>query len=272
MSGLLASGRPLAHQRLSRQATRADAELLLQPRFDLAGGGLVAFEATAFRQRRSFRHQPSMRDAMHEPREPSRDVARDGAMFQRACMLAANSRSATPWVLSLRITEAQVACGLLTSLIADSLAACGLSPQRMELEFSEGSLETDEAELLYLLAALRDLGVGLALGGFGGSISSLTLLRRRSLAGLLSALKLHPLLLGELSGDGDNGFLRGLIATAHALGLRVVADGIENAVQHQRLQEARCDQGLGTWLGEPLPASEALQAIHPGAVVVGFPS
>ncbi len=195
------------------------------------------------------------------PGREIRDVGRDGALLRDACRRAAGWHAtplAPPPGLSLRVTEIQAASGLLAHTIAEVLCDSGLAPERMELEFSEDSLQADEGDLLYLLAALRDLGVELVLGGFGSGVSSLTLLRRRSLAGLLSGLKLDQLLVHELAaGDADTGFLRGLVDTAHALGLLVSAVGIESELHYQHLLQGGCDQGLGGWLGAAEPATPA---------------
>ncbi len=177
-------------------------------------------------------------------------------MLRDACRLAMACQPGLAPTLSLRITEAQAASGLLGRLIAEVLCDSHLPPERMELEFSEDSLMGDEHDMMYLLAALRDLGIGLVFGGFGSGVSSLTLLRRRSLAGLLSGLKLDPLLVRDLVGEnGSTDLLHGLTETAHALGLLVIAEGIESELHYRRLLAAGCDQGLGPWLGEAAPAA-----------------
>ena len=225
-------------------------ELLLQPRLRLSDRALVAMQATGARARLGL-HQ----HRLLPPGKEMRDIARDAGLLRQACRIAQAGRGSAAPTLSLRITEAQVASGLLTRLIGEALGECDLPPDRMELEFCENSLLGDETEMLYTLAALRDLGVGLVLGGFGAGVSSLTLLRRRSIAGLLSGLKLDRLLLSE-QGDAacDDEFLCGLTATAHALGLLVIAEGIDCQRDFERLRDAGCDQGLGSWLGEPQPA------------------
>jgi EAL domain-containing protein (putative c-di-GMP-specific phosphodiesterase class I) len=228
-------------------------ELLFQPRFRLSDRALVGFEASVAHTRlKLLRGLP--------PGRESRDIARNGAMLREACRVAAGCRSTVPMLLSLRVTEAQAASGMLAQLISEVLCDTGLRPERMELEFSEDSLHADESDMLYLLAALRDLGIGLVLGGFGCGVSSLTLLRRRSLAGLLSGLKLDEFLVRELGQDENEvGFLRGLACSAHALGLMVIAEGIETELQQQRLVEAGCDQGLGPWLGETTAAADQIR-------------
>ncbi|WP_428393633.1 EAL domain-containing protein [Lichenicoccus sp.] len=229
---------------------RTHASLLFQPRYQLADGGLVAIEAFALRPR----------TALHGAREPGRDLGRDEAMLRHAGRLIAHATLVSTPILSLRVTEAQAASGGLARLIADMLAETGLPPSRLELEFSEACLQTDEPELLYLLAALADLGVSAVLGGFGAHVSSLTLLRRRSLAGLLTGLKLHGLLVSDLdAGGADDAFLGGLVATAHALGLLVIAEGVACGSHETRLRDAGCDQALGPWLGGAQPALDAIR-------------
>ncbi len=250
MSGLLARDRPLLVPTRPGRAAAA-AELLFQPRYSLLDRTLKALEATSARLRPRLHHGLPGRD--------TRDIGRDSAMLRDACRLASGWRGTTLPVLSLRVTEAQAASGLLARVIAEVLCDSGLAPERMELEFSENSLKADECDLLYLLAALRDLGVGLVLGGFGSGVSSLTLLRRRSVAGLLSGVKLDQLLVHEPAEDHD-GFLHGLAESAHALGLLVIAEGIESETQCQRLSQAGCDQGLGAWLGDAGSAMDYAEA------------
>ena len=268
MSGFLVRDKLFAgHGRASRAEARlgdrTQAALLFQPRFQLAGGGLVAIEAFALRPRAALQGttragRPTY--GLASEREPGRDIGRDGAMLRHAGRLVAHATLASSPILSLRITEAQAASGGLARLIAEMLAETDLPPSRLELEFSESCLQADESELLYLLAALADLGVGSVLGGFGAHVSSLTLLRRRSLAGLLTGLKLHPLLVHDLDAEGtDDAFLAALIATAHALGLVVIAEGVASEPYEARLREAGCDQALGPWLGEAQPALNAIR-------------
>ena len=194
---------------------------------------------------------------------PGGDVGLDRAMLREACGIAAACRPAALPLLSLRITEAQAACGLLSQLISEILCESGLEPERLELELSEDSLQTDEVDMLYTLAALRDLGVGVVLGGFGSGVSSLTLLRRRGIAGLLSGVKLDRALTRELGDqDGDAGFLCGLGLSAHALGLLWLADGVETELQHRRLLQAGCDGAAGPWFAAAVAAADLPSALR----------
>lgn len=264
MSGLLARD-PFSRERpqgaVPHAGARGGPELLFQPRFRLADRRLVAFEATTPRQRtRLFRGQAlAQRD--------NREILRDRTVFHDACRYAASwtfqsapDVAETVPLLSLRVSELQAASGLLAALLCEVLAESRLPAGRVELEFSEESLDGDEQELLYLLGSLRDLGVGVILGGFGASVSSLTLLRRRSIAGLLSGLRLSAAAAQELaeSDQRDRDFLRGLGECAHALGLAMLAEGVETQAQFECLRDAGCDQAVGGWLGAQVPAVATL--------------
>ncbi len=248
MSGFIVRDRQVhTHDRVPRARAGLQTGLLFHPRFSLANGQLVAMEATA------------LRPGGFASCSSSRDVARDGALLRQACRMAAARNAVLP-VLSIAVTEAQAACGMLAPLIADALGECELAPERLELEFCGDSLHADQADLLYLLAALRNLGVRLVLGGFGGPVSSLTLLRRRRLAGLLTGIRLHPLLAQQIGASApDAACARGLIAAAHAFGLVVAAGGVDSKLHQQKLLEAGCDEGSGEWLGVAQTGFEAVR-------------
>ena len=224
-----------------RKPAPRHARLQLQPRYGLLDGGLVAYEATL------------LRAGMGQGAPDHRSLVGDGMMLRQACHLAASRTSHMP-ALSMRINGAQSASGMLDRMITEAIAECGLPPDRLELEFCIESLQSDEAELRRLLSALRASGIGVVLAGYGMPICGLTLLRTRGVAGLLSAVKLEWPHIRSL--DQAAAITCGLIATAHALGIGVIAAGIDHEADARRLRDAGCDQGVGTWLGAAKPATE----------------
>lgn len=269
MSGLLARDlfsreRPLPPP--PHPGGRGASDLLFQPRYRLADRRLTALEATTQRNRsRLFRGQPP------SPRD-GREILRDRILFHDACRYAARWSPASPQsasgcapLLSLRVSEVQAASGMLAPLLSEVLAESGLRAGRLELEFSEESLERDEQDLLYLLGSLRDLDVGIVLGGFGSSVSSLTLLRRRSIAGLLCGVRIAASTTRDLAGSDqrDQDFLRSLCDCAHALGLTLLAEGVDSEQLLERLLEAGGNEGIGDWLGEPMTATATLTGLRP---------
>jgi EAL domain-containing protein (putative c-di-GMP-specific phosphodiesterase class I) len=140
--------------------------------------------------------------------------------------------------------------GLLEQ-VAASLETSGLAAERLELELSETYLAQCLDEHLLRLAALRDLGVGIALDEFGAGAASLTLLKRMP----LTTVKFDPTLLRDLAfSREDRAILQAVIHAAQALGLTTVATGIETEDQRATLVGMGCDAGQGPLFGPPFAA------------------
>ena len=221
-----------------RAATRRGIqELCCQPRVRLRDRRVTAIEATPGRQPGNF-----------APRPPwsLRSQAREQAGLLLALEAALRWPVTAPPDVLLRISDGLACSGLLNQTLAEILPAADFPAERLQLEFAETALQGDEPDLLLELAALRDLGVVPVMGGFGGGVSSLSLLRRRSLTGVLGAVKLDAALVRECdSSESDAEFLRGLVRTSHALGLFVIADNIDSVRQFDLLVSAGCDEGVG---------------------------
>jgi EAL domain-containing protein (putative c-di-GMP-specific phosphodiesterase class I) len=145
--------------------------------------------------------------------------------------------------------------GLLEQAAA-ALESSGLAPERLELEFSETHLAPCLDEHLLRLAALRDLGVGVALNEFGAGAASLTLLKRMP----LTAVKFDGTLLRDLAfSREDRAILQAVINTAQALDLVTVATGIETEDPRATLAGMGCDAGQGPLFGPPFTAGWAGQ-------------
>ncbi len=110
-------------------------------------------------------------------------------------------------------------------------------------------------DTLLTLSAIRDLGAGIGLDDFGAGIASLTMLKRLP----LTTIKLDRSLVRDLPFDRDDAaIVRASIDTAHALGLTVVAEGIETEPQRAFLSGCGCDEGQGYLFGRPV-APEVLR-------------
>ncbi len=136
---------------------------------------------------------------------------------------------------------------------ADPVAGPGLPPEHLTLEITESALMTDAASALAVLAALKELGVELAIDDFGTGYSSLSYLQRFP----LDILKVDRSFVEELGVSvRARRSSRPVINLAHALGLKVVAEGVETALQLEVLQTFECDLAQGYLFSKPLPASE----------------
>ena len=173
-------------------------------------------------------------------------------------LLAACQEAATwpePWVVSVNVSARQIADRALLSQVAAALDASGLNPERLELELAEATAVSVDIDTLLTLSAIRDLGAGIGLDDFGAGLASLTMLRRLP----LTAMKLDRSLVRDLPFDREGAaIVRAVIDTAHALGLTVVAEGIETEPQLAFLSGCGCDEGQGFLFGRPLPP-EALR-------------
>ena len=127
------------------------------------------------------------------------------------------------------------------------------APEHLTLEITESALMKDAASALGVLRALKELGVTLAIDDFGTGYSSLSYLQRFP----LDILKVDRCFVDELgvSVEGEE-IVSAVIKLAHALGLKVVAEGVETSLQLEVLQSFECDLAQGYLFSKPLPASE----------------
>jgi EAL domain-containing protein (putative c-di-GMP-specific phosphodiesterase class I) len=174
-------------------------------------------------------------------------------------VLAAACREAAgwpePWVVSVNVSARQLADRSLLDQVAEALDGSGLNPERLELDLAESALVGVDVETLLTLSAIRDLGAGIGLDDFGAGIASLSMLKRLP----LTTMKLDRSLVRDLPFDRDDAaIVRAVIDTAHAMGITVVAEGIETEPQRAFLCGCGCDEGQGYLFGKPVPA-EALR-------------
>jgi len=168
-----------------------------------------------------------------------------------------------PIVMSVNLSARQFSQAGLVGEVAALLAATGLPSHALELEITE-SVVMDETEAgIARLHALRDLGVRLVLDDFGTGYSSLSYLRRLP----LDAIKIdRSFVMGLGSGEADDRstdlpIVQAVIALAHALGIEVVAEGIETPEQLRLLRSLGCDRGQGFLFARPLVPGEAVRTL-----------
>lgn len=221
--------------------------LHFQPRVVLATGEMRAAEALI---RWPHRVRGLVPPAVFIPiaERSSLILSIGGWVLRTACLQA--RLWPLPWAVSVNVAAQQVASGLLLGQVAAALEESGMAPERLELELTESQLIGVDAETLLALSAVRDLGVGLALDDFGTGHASLSVLKRLP----LTAMKLDRSLLRSVPNDReDSAIVRAVIAMGHALGLTVVAEGIENEAQRAFLAGVGCDEGQGYLFSQPLP-------------------
>ncbi|HUA07022.1 MAG TPA: EAL domain-containing protein [Solirubrobacteraceae bacterium] len=138
----------------------------------------------------------------------------------------------------------------LPSLIADLLTIYRLDPAALELEITESMLMSDPDRSLITLTRLSQLGVGLSVDDYGTGYSSLANLRRLP----IDELKIDRSFVSPmLSDESDLIIVRSTINLGHDLGLKVVAEGVEDEATLHRLEGLGCDLAQGYYFSKPLP-------------------
>jgi len=160
--------------------------------------------------------------------------------------------------LALNVSAQQLKHAEFPKLVRRALDKYGLAPALLELELTE-SVFADEAAGA-TLERLHQLGVHLALDDFGTGYSSLSYLRQYP----IGTVKIDRTFLEEVPQNPASATLvETIVVMSHALGKRVVAEGIETADQLEFLRERRCDIAQGFYLARPLSSqavTELLQA------------
>ena len=145
-------------------------------------------------------------------------------------------------------------------LVAEVLDESEIDPTSLQLEITERAMATNGTSSTdRTLRNLKRMGVQLAIDDFGLGYSSLTYLKRFP----VDFLKIDRSFIAGLGGEPngvstkDTEIVKAMIELTHALGLQVIAEGVENAEQLARLRQMKCDLAQGNYFSEPLP-SEAL--------------
>ncbi|HEY9126665.1 MAG TPA: EAL domain-containing protein, partial [Acidobacteriaceae bacterium] len=160
--------------------------------------------------------------------------------------------------ISVNISPVQFMRPDFTGLLSEALSMTGFPPALLELEITEGIFIRDLNLAVARIRDLKRLGVTVALDDFGTGYSSLSYLQRMP----IDAVKLDRSFVSELTSDESTlSMMRSVLAMAHALGLRVVTEGVESRAQLEILRELGCDEAQGYLLGRPEDADVAYQRV-----------
>ena len=141
----------------------------------------------------------------------------------------------------------------LPDQVARLLQKWGVEATSLELEITESTIMADARRALAVLSTLNSMGVGLAIDDFGTGFSSLSYLKRLP----VKEMKMDKSFVMKMASDeNDAAIVRSTIELGHNLGLRVVAEGVENEDIWQRLTALGCDLAQGYYLTRPVPAEE----------------
>lgn len=138
-------------------------------------------------------------------------------------------------------------------LIKSVLRETGLAPQYLELELTESLLLSNADVMLLMMQELKEIGLKLSIDDFGTGYSSLSYLRHLP----VYKLKIDRSFVRDVAIDADDAAITGtIISMAKSLGLKVLAEGVENEEQMSFLRAHHCDEIQGYYFSHPLPADE----------------
>jgi diguanylate cyclase (GGDEF)-like protein len=182
-------------------------------------------------------------------------------VLEHACRQAASwPVRAEPLSVAVNLSGDQMIHTQTLVDVRHALALSGLDPHRLSLEITETSAMDYSDTTLGLLNALRDTGIMISIDDFGSGYSSLEYLRRFP----LDQLKLDRSFVRDLHLPGDQALSVAAIEMAHALGLQIVAEGVENEFQLAFLHSRGCHLAQGYLFARPMPEEEV------GAFIAGY--
>jgi diguanylate cyclase (GGDEF)-like protein len=247
---------------------RREFVLRYQPRYDAASGSVVGFEALL---RWDHPGQGMIPPGEFIPiLEETGEIAAVGEWVLRSVceqIRAWELAKLQPLPVAVNLSASQFRHRSLDVAIARVIAETGVSAGLLELELTESSLMQDPEDAVRTLRHLESFGVKLSVDDFGTGYSSLAYLKRFP----LDALRIDRAFVHDAPTNADDAAITtAIIQLGHALGLRIVAEGVETNEQRDLLLALGCDEMQGFLFARPAPAS-AIDALLEKARQDGMP-
>ncbi len=236
----------LARMRLDHAMRQALLEgrfrLHFQPQLDLASGQVIGAEAL-IRWRDALRGEVSPAEFIPVAEDSGFIVAIGDWVLHEAVTQAVRWwQQGRRMPVAVNVSALQFQQSQFVETVSQVLQSAGLPPDLLELELTESILLRDADEALRRLQALAELGVGLSIDDFGTGYSSLAYLKRFP----IQRLKIDRSFVQGLPADAsDAGIVRAVAQMGRALGLQVIAEGVESEAQRDFLREAGCHEYQG---------------------------
>jgi len=240
-----------------REAVESQAfELHYQPKLDTDSGRMVGMEAL-IRWHHPKRGWVSPAEFIPLAESTGLIVRIDTWVLEEAIrqLSAWKQQGQTLVPIAVNVSAREFVSGNVLGRIEQLIAWSGLPANLLELEITETTLMQDVDGTAPILAALKKLGVGLAVDDFGTGYSSLNYLKRLP----IDVLKIDQSFVSDIGTDEDDTtIVSAVITLAHSLRMKVVAEGVETEAQAAFLKDRGCDMSQGYWHSRPLPADDLL--------------
>jgi diguanylate cyclase (GGDEF)-like protein len=227
--------------------------LVYQPQIEISSGAVVGIEALL-----RWNHPqrgwvgPEELIKVAEPSSVMRLLTK-WVLSQAIERLADWSANGVTLRVAVNVSVRDLHSGEIVEQIEELLRQHGVTPEQLQLEITESALMADPHRVVATLTKLHQLGIGIALDDFGTGYSSMQHLRRLP----LSEVKIDRSFVLAMAEDADDrAIVRSIIELAGALGLRVVAEGVEDERAWRLLHLAGCDVAQGWFYAQPLAAAD----------------
>jgi EAL domain-containing protein (putative c-di-GMP-specific phosphodiesterase class I) len=232
-------------------ATTTGLSLVYQPRIDISSGRCTGAEALLRWNHPALGNiSPGEFIPLVEATELLRPLTQwvvDAALRQAAEW----QKSGINVRISVNVSPSNLEEGDFAARLAEAMQRYNVSPQALEIEFTEGGLIRHKAKILVNLAKIRELGVLCAIDDFGTGYSSFSYLKDIP----AQIIKIDQSFVRTLAQDEpDRALVRGMISMAQELGLRVVAEGVETQLAYDFLRDNGCDEAQGYFISRPISA------------------
>jgi EAL domain-containing protein (putative c-di-GMP-specific phosphodiesterase class I) len=236
----------LVHE-LEASVERGEFELFFQPKMHAGFRTIVGAEALLRWHRSAGYIAPPGEFIEVAERHP---VIRPLSWFVLKSAIAQCTQWPAPAGVAVNIPPNLLLDDEISIVLDDTLSIFGLDPKRVTLEVTEGVMVRDTQAMFSRLRKLREIGVRVAIDDFGTGYSSLAYFRELP----ADELKIDKcFVINMATSPRDAAIVRAVIALAHNLGLRVVAEGVESEAVADMLRRDGCDVLQGFWIGRPMP-------------------
>ena len=245
---------------LRRALQRGEFFLNYQPKVDIASGLITGVEAL-LRWQHPVRGLVPPLDFISLAEETGLIVPIGEWVLATACARTKvwQGRALPRLSVAVNLSARQFGDSQLLGKLTRIIHASGLDPALLELEITESVVMSHAERAVAVLNEMKSLGVQIAMDDFGTGYSSLAYLKRFP----IDILKVDRSFVRDIPADsGDMKITRAIIAMAHSLKLKVVAEGVETAEQLQFLSDQSCDAVQGYFLYKPLKEEDVANALR----------
>jgi diguanylate cyclase (GGDEF)-like protein len=254
---------------LRRALDRNQFALHYQPKVDMATGQITGVEALLRWTHPDLGVLPPMQ-FIPLAEETGLIVPIGRWVLQEACAqnMAWQRRGLRPVSMAVNLSPRQFVDERLLQDIDDALAASGMSPVLLQLEVTESMVMRNVSRAVKVLDAIQSRGIRLAIDDFGTGYSSMSLMKQFP----IDTIKIDRSFVRDLPKDSeDQAIAQAIISMGKALGMTVVAEGVETTEQETFLRDHACDEMQGFLFSKPVPPQQMADLLRSAPLLISPP-